>query len=197
MIEQSLPPLAFIGGGNITRALLGGLAAGASRAPLVWAADPSEDQRGYLEQQFPGVKTSGDNSVAAGECRVWILAVKPQRMREVALALAPLAGRCRPLVVSVAAGIRAADLGRWLGPGAIVVRAMPNRPALVRSASRRCTRTATSTGSGGRPPEAIMAAVGRVVWVKSDADIDVVTAVSGSGPAYFLRLMELIEEAEP
>ena len=195
MTAQTLPALAFIGGGNMSRAMIGGLLLHPAGAPAMTAADPNAAQRSSLGSQFPGVRVVADNVQAATEAPVWVLAVKPQQMKAVARSLASTASRVTPLVVSVAAGIRASDLGRWLGPGARIVRAMPNRPALVGAGvTALYAHRGTDAASRGTA-EAVLSAVGRVVWVGSEDDIDTVTAVSGSGPAYFLLLTELLEEA--
>ncbi len=197
MTTQSplLPTLAFIGGGQMSRALLGGLAAGPLPRPAMWVSDPGAAQRSELAAAFPDVHVAADNAVVAAAGTVWVLAVKPQQVAGVARELAPLVARVRPLVISVAAGIRTADLERWLGTGAVVVRAMPNRPALV-GAGVTALYAGTAVSAERRALAAtLLGAVGSVVWVGSDAQIDAATAVSGSGPAYFLRLIEVLEAA--
>jgi pyrroline-5-carboxylate reductase len=125
---------------------------------------------------------------------VWLLAVKPQLLGAVVRSLAAAAAARRPLVISIAAGIRAADIARWAGPAATVVRAMPNRPALLGAG-------ATALFAPAAPPAArataarLLEAVGSVLWVEREADLDAVTAVSGSGPAYFFLLIEALEAA--
>ncbi len=195
MTTTRLPPLAFIGGGNMSKALIGGLYAHEATSPPIWVADPNTGQRDQLRATYPQVQVTADNLVAAQNAGVWILAVKPQYIKAVALALAPLATTRRPLVVSVAAGIRAVDLQRWLGTAATIVRSMPNRPALVGAGITALFAHGAVDPERRATAQALMAAVGRVVWVESDSDIDAVTAVSGSGPAYFLRLIELMTEA--
>lgn len=190
-----LPTLAFIGGGNMSKALIGGLLAPDAGAPAIWVADPNAAQRDALARSWPALQVVADNRAAAAQGEVWILAAKPQQMKGIALGLADLAATQRPLVVSVAAGIRAADLARWLGPKASIVRAMPNRPALVGAGVTGLYAHGAVDGPRRDLAAALLGAVGQIVWVGSDAEIDAVTAVSGSGPAYFLRLIELLTEA--
>lgn len=185
--------LAFIGGGNMARSLIGGLIAQGLPAKQVIVADPIEAQRVQLTQQY-GVRTSANNLEAAAAVQVLILAVKPQDLRQVAQALAPALTASRPLVISVAAGIRASDLECWLG-GLPVVRAMPNRPAL-----NGCGVTGMYAGPSVSAAQRelalrILSAVGKALWVEQESLMDVVTAVSGSGPAYFFLLTELLEAA--
>lgn len=195
MTNPALPTLAFIGGGNMAKALVGGLLGRGGRAPDIWVADPGAEQRSQLAADYPAVHVTADNLEAATAAPVWVLAVKPQQMPGVARGLQPAVASRQPLVLSVAAGIRASDLGRWLGPGATIVRTMPNRPALVGAGVTALYAQGSVGGQARETCEAIMAAVGRSVWVDSDDQIDMATAISGSGPAYFLRLMELLEDA--
>ena len=123
------------------------------------------------------------------------MAVKPQQLAEVATALAPLAANQHPLVISIAAGISASDLSRWLGGHASVVRAMPNRPALIGAGVTGLYADTDVSAPHRAMTERLLEAVGSAVWVQSEGDIDLVTAVSGSGPAYFFLLIELLEAA--
>jgi pyrroline-5-carboxylate reductase len=192
---QNTPDVASIGGGHMARALIGGWLARGLPASHLRVADPSPEARAAIERDFPGVRTCDSNDAGVDGAAVWILAVKPQQLREVARALAPQAAAARPLVISVAAGIRADDLQRWLGPDVPVVRTMPNRPALVGAGI-----TALYAAPGVLPAQRALAAtlldaVGTSVWVDDERQMDAVTAVSGSGPAYFFLLIELLEAA--
>lgn len=195
MSTAPLPALAFIGGGNMSKALIGGILARPTPPAALWVADPSEGQRETVVREHPGTHVTAQNADAAAAAPVWVLAVKPQQMAAVATGLAPLAAARKPLVISVAAGIRASDLSRWLGPAATVVRAMPNRPALVGAGVTALFAHGSVDAASRGTCEAVMASVGRTVWVGSDDEVDMATAVSGSGPAYFLRLIELLEDA--
>lgn len=191
----ALPGVAIIGGGQMARALVGGWCARGAAAASIAVADPSAEQRSWLASAFPGLRLEVDNAAAAAHADVWLLAVKPQMLGGVARALAPLATARRPLVISIAAGIHAADIARWLGPAATVIRAMPNRPALVGAGVSALYASADVPQAARRTATALMQAVGSAVWVATEGELDSVTAVSGSGPAYFFLLIELLEAA--
>lgn len=187
--------LAFIGGGNMARSLIGGLLIKRLPTTQIVVADPSEPQRSQLAQQY-GVRVTADNSEAARLAQIIVFAVKPQELASVARKLAPAmnAMTSPPLIISVAAGIRASDLQGWLN-GVSVVRTMPNRPALNGYGITGMYAAATVSAQQRELATHIMSAVGKTIWVEQETDIDVVTAVSGSGPAYFFLLMELMEAA--
>jgi pyrroline-5-carboxylate reductase len=186
--------IGFIGGGNMARSLVGGLIADGLAPACLSASEPDPGRREALARAF-GIKVVDDNAGIARSADVVVFAIKPQVMAGVATDVAPaLAGRST-LVVSIAAGIRTGDLAGWLAGGVPVVRAMPNTPALL-----RCGATALYAGPGVSPAqreqaEGILRAVGAVTWVEDESLMDVVTALSGSGPAYFFRLMECMAEA--
>lgn len=187
--------LAFIGGGNMARALIGGLLAAGRDPATIRVADPEPGARGELEASFAGVAVFGDNASAVRGASTWVLAVKPQHARAVASGLATLAQASRPLVVSVAAGIRVADLRRWLGAGVSVVRTMPNRPALIGAGMTALFAEPSVTPGQRERAEKILAAVGAYLWIEDESLMDAVTAVSGSGPAYVFLLVEMLEAA--
>ena len=186
--------IALIGGGNMARGLIGGLLGHGARPDLITVSDPIAASRAALQRDF-AIRTTDDNAAAAVDADVVVLAVKPQQMSPVARALAPVLAARAPLVISVAAGIRASDLQRWVGAGVPVVRAMPNRPALI-GAGASGLYAGKSVGSAQRAlAEQVLRASGLCVWVDTESDLDLVTALSGSGPAYFFRLAELMAEA--
>ncbi len=185
--------LTFIGGGNMAAALIGGLLRRGMPPAQIAVAEPHPERRRWLEAQF-GVATSADNAQVAAQSDVIVLAVKPQAMREVSLALAPRLAESTQ-VISVAAGIPLAALERWFGPRRGIVRTMPNRPALSGYGATALVAPARIGQSGRECAESIMSAVGVTVWLTDEAQIDVVTALSGSGPAYFFLLMEALESA--
>jgi pyrroline-5-carboxylate reductase len=194
MSTPASPRIAFVGGGNMTRALLGGLLSRGTAPASITVSAPSEATRSTLVQQF-GVNATADNRAAVAGARIVVLSVKPQVMEDVVRPLAATLGQSRPLVISVAAGIRVADLKAWLGEGIPVVRSMPNRPALV-GAGATGLYAGAEVGDGDRAlAEELLAAAGIAVWVQEEAQLDLVTALSGSGPAYFFRLAELMAEA--
>jgi len=186
--------LAFIGGGNMAAALISGLIKRGLAAAHVVVADPAHEQLDALRRDF-GITTANDNVAAVADAEVVILAVKPQQMRSVALGLAAALQRTNPLVVSIAAGIPHAALARWFGAGIPVVRTMPNRPAF-NGFGATGLYAPPGVGAAHRAlAETIMAAVSATVWVEHESQMDTVTALSGSGPAYFFLFMEALEAA--
>jgi len=184
--------IAFVGGGNMASALIGGLIGNGFPAASIAVAEIDGEGRERLARTF-GIEVSARLADVAGEVDTVLLAVKPQHMLEVARSLRPLLAR--QLVVSIAAGIQTADLARWLGGYARVVRVMPNTPALVRAGvSGLFARPEVSPDERTRA-EAILRAVGDVIWVEREALIDSVTAVSGSGPAYVFYFIEAMCKA--
>src|SRR6202020_2897616 len=155
-------------------------------------ADPSQEQLQRLVRDY-AVETAADNAAAVLEAEVVVLAVKPQQMRAVALGLAPHLAASRPLLISVAAGIPHASLARWFGPAIPVIRTMPNRPALNGFGATGLYAPAGVGAAYRALAETIMAAVSATVWVEHESQMDTVTALSGSGPAYFFLFMEELE----
>lgn len=186
--------IAFIGGGNMSSALIGGLLARGVAARDLSVADPSVAQLERLRREF-GLMATSDNVEAVRGSDLVVLAVKPQDMASAAGSIArELAGR-RRIVVSVAAGIRIANLERWLGGGIPIVRTMPNRPALI-GAGVTAAFAGAGVGHADRAAvERVLSAVGSLVWLDDEAQLDAVTALSGSGPAYFFLLIEALEDA--
>lgn len=186
--------IAFIGGGHMGRALIGGLVRRGTPPLAIRVGEPGEATRASLEQDF-GCRVSADNDAAVAGARAVVLAVKPQEAGRVAAALGPRLRVERPLVISVAAGIDLRSLQSWCGADVPLVRAMPNRPALV-GAGVTGLHAAEAVGPAGRAlAERILQAVGAVVWLEAEKDLDVVTALSGSGPAYFFLLAEQMMRA--
>ena len=180
--------IAFIGGGNMAGALIGGLLQARAAPRDLLALEIDAARRAQLERQF-GISTLAAADATLRGCDVIVLAVKPQQMKDVCAMLAPFAGQS--LVLSIAAGIRASDLARWLGAQAIV-RAMPNTPALI---GRGITGLLAMPGvdpAQRAAAERIMLAVGRVVWFEDERSLDTVTAISGSGPAYVFYFIEAL-----
>lgn len=182
----------FIGGGNMAAAIIGGLVAKGWPASAIHAVDVLPEALQRLEQRY-GIHTSADGAAAALDADCIVLAVKPQQLREVARGLSPVIDG--KLIISIAAGIRGADLARWLGPAARIVRAMPNTPALVASGITGLCAMPGVTEKQRKDTERILAAVGSTFWVGSERDLDAVTAVSGSGPAYVFYFIEALEQA--
>lgn len=186
--------IGFVGGGNMAQALARGLLGAGHPAERVWMADPDEARRAQCAALAGGLRITPDNLEVAASADVLVLAVKPQVLGEVATALARVPGPAGRVVLSVAAGVTLEALSRQLGRATAIVRAMPNQPALVGAGI-----TALVAGGGvsdGQRARAgyVMDTVGQSVWLEEEALLDAVTAISGSGPAYFYLLMELMEE---
>lgn len=186
--------IGFIGAGNMARSLAGGLLANGWPVERLLLADPDPEQRRGAEQAL-GARVLDDNRAVAAAADVLVLAVKPQVLHAVASGLGPSVQQRRPLVVSVAAGIRVADIERWLGGAPALVRVMPNTAALIGSGASGLYANARVDAAQRDLAESILRAVGVTVWVEDEALMDVITAVSGSGPAYFFRAMEALEAA--
>ncbi|MEW5771507.1 MAG: pyrroline-5-carboxylate reductase [Pseudomonadota bacterium] len=183
--------LGFIGGGNMAAAIIGGLIDKGFAAGDITVAEPLEARRAWLVGEY-GVAVE-ESAAACLRADVIVLAVKPQQLRQVLSGLPAL--EARQLVLSVAAGVRAADIARWLGGHGAVARAMPNTPALV---GEGITGLFALPGVGETQrdwADRVMAAVGGVVWVADETMIDAVTAISGSGPAYVFYFIEALEQA--
>lgn len=194
MSQPDTSTLAFIGGGNMARSLIGGLVARGTDPGTIRVAEPVDGLRHALQQDF-GVHTFEQAADAVQGADSWVLAVKPQVMRGVCESLVAQAQATRPLLVSIAAGITTAQLDRWLGGDLAVVRAMPNTPALLGAGVAGLFANA-ATGHGGRARAAtLLGAVGATVWIDDEALMDAVTAVSGSGPAYVFLLAEAMQQA--
>src|SRR5215469_600044 len=186
--------IAILGGGNMGRALIGGLLRSGTRPERVSVGEASEAARLSLAREL-GVTATADNARAIEGASLVVLAVKPYQVQAVVTALAPQLQVLRPLVLSVAAGVRLASLEAWCGAGVPVVRSVPNRPALVGAGITALYAPPAVASEQRAAAERLARAVGDVVWVPEENDLDTVTAVSGSGPAYFFLLAELVAEA--
>ena len=184
--------IAFIGGGNMAQAIAGGMVDSGFDARRVAIAEPDASTRVTLAKAFPGALVCDDNNRVAAAAETLVLAVKPQVMPDVCRALRDAVPHARPLIVSIAAGPRGDDIDGWLGGGLAVVRVMPNQPALVRRGVSALFANARTSGAQRTRAREILSAVGSVVDVGSEAEIDAATAVSGSGPAYFFLLIEIL-----
>jgi pyrroline-5-carboxylate reductase len=185
--------ISFIGGGNMASALIAGLVGKLAEHGDIHVVDPSLEALDRLKDTFSvDTATTIDQRVAAAE--VVVLAVKPQQMHEVAAALSPHLSK-HPLVLSIAAGIRGADLSRWLGGYRAIVRCMPNTPALIGMGITGMVAMAGVSAHQKAVANSILRAVGKTVWLEDEALIDPVTAVSGSGPAYVFYFLEAMQQA--
>lgn len=186
--------IAFIGGGNMARSLIGGLIRRGVDPRTIRVSEPDSGRRDELARDFD-VFATADNALAAEGTATVVLAVKPQVMPEVARVIGPALASQRALVISIAAGIRIADLVRWLAVSAAVVRAMPNTPALIGSGITALVRGHGVDDAEAARAEALMASAGETLWLADEGLIDAVTAVSGSGPAYVFAMMEAMQAA--
>ncbi|OCK48925.1 pyrroline-5-carboxylate reductase [Stenotrophomonas maltophilia] len=191
---MAVDSITFIGGGNMARSLIAGLIRQGVPAAHIHVAEPVAALRESLAADF-GVQVHDNAADAAAQGNTWLLAVKPQVLRDVCQSLQALAQANRPLVVSIAAGITSAQLERWLGGNLPVVRAMPNTPALLGAGVTGLYATASVDAQQHARAEQVLASAGRTVWIDSESLMDSVTAVSGSGPAYVFLLAEAMEAA--
>jgi pyrroline-5-carboxylate reductase len=184
--------IAFVGGGNMARAIIGGLIAKGIRASDITVVEIDGAARLKLVAEF-GVASVEAPGAEIGDAAVLVMAVKPQHMAAAASAAAERIAD--PLVVSIAAGIRLVDLSRWLGGRRRLVRAMPNTPALVHAGITGLYADESVGADDRQAAEDLLATVGSTLWFENEADLDAVTAVSGSGPAYVFYAMEALEKA--
>ena len=185
--------IAFIGAGNMANALITGLVADGVDPKNIWASDPSDKNLTALENKF-GIQTSFDNKTVISNADIVVLAIKPQIMKDVCQAVTAAVKDFSPMIISIAAGIQVEHLSSWLGSKAAIVRAMPNTPSLIKAGATGLFANEYVTEDQKSIAEEIMRAVGVAIWVDEEIQMDYVTALSGSGPAYFFRIMEAMEK---
>ncbi len=186
--------IGFIGGGNMASSLINGLIASGHSPQQIWVSDVNEEILQNLTSTLK-INVSSDNEVVINEVDVIVFAVKPQVLQKVAQAVAKLLQQKKLLVVSIAAGINQQSLMQWIGKDVAIVRCMPNTPALVSTGATALHANLNVNNEQKDLAENILRAVGISLWVKDEVELDVVTAVSGSGPAYYFLLMEAMEKA--
>ncbi|WP_200842749.1 pyrroline-5-carboxylate reductase [Zhongshania aliphaticivorans] len=186
--------IGFIGGGNMASSIIGGLVASGIAAEKIWASDPNTESLAKLKD-VAAVNTGSDNNALIANVNVVILAVKPQIMKLVASDIADAVKTHQPLVISIAAGVTSDSLANWLGGSPAIVRCMPNTPALVRSGATALYANTQVSDLQRQQATTILEAVGLALWVEQESQLDAVTAVSGSGPAYFFLVMEAMQAA--
>ncbi|MFD0913172.1 pyrroline-5-carboxylate reductase [Methylophilus luteus] len=192
MSTPASPRIAFIGGGNMAQALITGLKQRAFAMQQITVIDPDAGKHQQLQDKL-GVRTAAALSEQALQADVIVLAVKPQQLKAVAESLAPLLRS--QLVISVAAGIRTADLSRWLNGYRTLVRTMPNTPAQIQAGVTGVFALAEVNDAQRQLTDSLLQAAGEVVWLTDEAQLDAVTAISGSGPAYVFLLIEALTKA--
>ncbi len=192
--DMSGQNIAFIGAGNMTASLISGLIADGYDPKCIVASDLDAEKVANLSARF-GIKSASDNIQAITKAHVVVMAVKPQVLQQVAEGLARDLASRKPLVISIAAGIREADLQHWMGGNVALVRTMPNTPAMIQAGATVLHANEAVSPEQRDLAESIMRAVGLTRWVNDEAQLDAVTALSGSGPAYFFLMMEAMEQA--
>jgi pyrroline-5-carboxylate reductase len=185
---------AFIGGGNMARSLIGALIRGGVAPSLIAVAEPDVGARDALARDFR-INAFTSNADAVRGAGTIVLAVKPQVLQTVCGELGGAIGTAQPLIVSIAAGIRIEQIERWIGVPLPVVRAMPNTPALIGAGATGLIANARASAEDRARAQAMLDAAGRTAWIGREDLMDTVTALSGSGPAYFFLLVEALEDA--
>lgn len=186
--------IGFIGGGNMATSLISGLIASGHSAQQIWVSDPDQDKLSSLATTMH-INTTATNDILISEVDVVVLAIKPQIMAAVIKESSASFAESNSLMVSIAAGINQKSLSKWLGADKAIVRCMPNTPALVQSGATALHANQNVSTEQRDLAENIMRAVGISVWVETESELDAVTAISGSGPAYFFLLMEAMEKS--
>ncbi|MCU7851468.1 MAG: pyrroline-5-carboxylate reductase [Candidatus Thiodiazotropha sp. (ex Monitilora ramsayi)] len=186
--------LTFVGGGNMATSLIAGLIADGYDSQLITVSDLDSEKLAQMAARF-GIHTEPDNAKAIEDAGIVVLAVKPQVLESVARGLAETLQNTQPLVISIAAGVQETILRDWLGGDVTLVRSMPNTPAMIQSGATGLYAGPGVTDEQRDMAENILRAVGLTRWVDDEAQMDAVTAVSGSGPAYFFLIMEAMEAA--
>lgn len=186
--------ICFIGAGNMAQSLIGGLISSGYDKQHILATDPTEAQRNQVTERF-GINCLADNNTAIEKSDIVVLAVKPQILENVCSQIKATVQNKQPLILSVAAGIRSQAIDAWLGDGNAIVRTMPNTPALIQTGATGLFANSKVDEEQQSQAEHIMRAAGLTVWVNEEKQLDAVTALSGSGPAYYFLFMEAMEKA--
>jgi pyrroline-5-carboxylate reductase len=187
--------VAFVGGGNMTRALASGMLAAGYEPNHILISEPLAEHRESLARDLPGTSIHEDNEHVVSAASSVLLAVKPQILAAVCRPLAEMAQQKKPLFISIAAGVRSSDIDAWLGGGLSVVRVMPNQAAILRLGISGIYANEQTTAAQLEIASDIIATTGPVIPVRTEEDIDTVTAVSGTGPAYFYLLVDMLVKA--
>lgn len=185
----------LIGGGNMARAIAGGLLRGGMHATDILIGEPRAKQCEVLRKELYGAMVSDNNAAVAAQAKTLVFAVKPQILKQVCMDLASTVQDHKPLIISIAAGPRIDDIDEWLEGGMRIVRVMPNQPALIDQGISALFANDLTDHAGRELAEKVMTAVGQVVWLDSESLMDAVTAVSGTGPAYCYLLIDVMIES--
>ncbi|OJS98139.1 pyrroline-5-carboxylate reductase [Marinobacter nauticus] len=188
------PTISFIGAGNMASAIIGGMLENGYQAGNIWVSAPDDGHLQSIRKRF-GVSVTTDNRYCAQQADIVVLAVKPQVMADVCHDIAPVVQNTRPLMVSIAAGLTAETLDTWLGGGMPLVRVMPNTPSLVGKGAAGLFANAQVKDAQKTSVQAMFESIGSALWVDDEDQLHGVTALSGSGPAYFFLMLEALEGA--
>ena len=187
--------IAFIGGGNMAKAIAGGLLRGGMHATNISISEPRSEQCDLLRKEFYGVYVTTENQKVIEEAEIILFAVKPQILKSVCEELKESIQKTKPLIISIAAGPNINDIDQWLGNNMSIVRVMPNQPAMIDQGISAMFANNLTKPQHRILAEQIMSAVGKAIWLNDENHMDAVTAVSGTGPAYFYLLIEIMIEA--
>ena len=187
--------IAFIGGGNMARAIAGGLLRGGMHATNIFISEPKEEQCEKLRKEFYGTYVSTDNKAVSNAAEIILFAVKPQILKSVCHELRETIQKTKPLIISIAAGPSIKDIDQWLGGNMAIVRVMPNQPAMIDQGVSAMFANSLTQRENCLLAEKIMSAVGKALWLEKESQMDAVTAISGTGPAYFYLLIDVMIEA--
>ncbi len=187
--------IAFIGGGNMAKAIAGGLLRGGMHATNISISEPKSEQCDLLRKELYGVYVTTENQKVTKEAEIVLFAVKPQILKSVCEELKESIQKTRPLIISIAAGPNINDIDQWLGKNMSIVRVMPNQPAMIDQGISAMFANNLTKPQHRVLAEQIMSAVGKAIWLNDENHMDAVTAVSGTGPAYFYLLIEIMIEA--
>ncbi|KXS52063.1 pyrroline-5-carboxylate reductase [Marinobacter persicus] len=188
------PTISFIGAGNMASAIIGGMLDNGFQADKIWVSAPDDNHLQSIRKRF-GISVTTDNRYCAQQADMVVLAVKPQVMAEVCQDIAPVVQNTRPLMVSIAAGLTADTLDEWLGGGLPLVRVMPNTPSLVGKGAAGLYANSQVKDKQKKMVQAVFESIGSALWVEDENLLHAVTALSGSGPAYFFLMLEALESA--
>ena len=186
--------ITFIGGGNMATSLIAGLISNHYSADNIHVSEPDSDKGKALQKQFE-IKAFTDNKAAIAEASIIVLAVKPQVMQQVCKDIAATVQETQALVISIAAGLLSKDISRWLGNDVSMVRCMPNTPSLLNCGATGLYANDKVSHDQKQQADEILSTAGINVWVDNESQLDAVTAVSGSGPAYYFLFMEAMQNA--
>ena len=188
------PTISFIGAGNMASAIIGGMLDSGFQAGDIWVSAPDDNHLQTLRKRF-GISVTTDNRYCAEQADMVVLAVKPQVMADVCRDIAPVVQNTRPLMVSIAAGLTADTLDEWLGGGLPLVRVMPNTPSLVGKGAAGLYANSQVKDKQKKMVQSVFESIGTALWVDDENLLHAVTALSGSGPAYFFLMLEALEAA--